>query len=530
VRNRTNEISAILVALFVVILLLLTSHDIGLTWDEPVYIEASKSYIAWFNNLLQRPRLALHDHEIHQFWEINKEHPPFDKIWSGIVWLVARNFYEDITAHRMGNILLAGMLVALVYLIVAPQFGKISGFGAVAALITMPRFFFHAHLAALDVPVTVMIFLVCFIFWRTVDRPDLKWSLLLGFAYGIACSTKINGLVEIPIVLFLWVLIFRRKFYIFIRLILMGLSGFLIWLILWPWLYHDTFQRLLDFLEFMTIDHYHIAQWYLGNMYLPPPWHYPFIMTLVVLPLTLTLLAIIGTSRVVFNFRSQELGWLVIFFALFPSLILAIGFTQAFDDERLLIPSFPFIAVLAGIGFGWLLQGMQKVTGWWNRSHWMVPLTILISVLTFSPQIINASVIYPHLLSYYSEAVGALSGAVNMGFENTYWAETYAEALPYLNKHVEQGALVWVEAHDVMLYYQHIGLLRSDLRIAGLRGSEGIVKGAKGYSYSIKDADYAVIEFRESGFMKDISDFIKIRKPVYGISYYGVPVMNIYKH
>lgn len=520
---------AFLLAAFTVFFLLVTARDIGLTWDEPVYIEASESYSAWLVELVQHPGLALQSEVIQKYWEINHEHPPFDKIWSGFFWIITRSWFDDITAHRVGNILMAGILVGLVYLLVAPRYGKIAGMGAAAALVTMPRFFFHSHLAALDVPTSATIVLVCAIFWYAIDRPGIKWTMLLGLAYGIATTTKINGFIEIPFILFLWAVFFRRRLYVFIRLAVMGITGLVIWLATWPWLYFDTFQRIREYLEFLTINHYQIAQWYRGHMYLPPPWHYPFVMTLAVVPITLTVLSMIGGAQILRGFRKQDLGWLIITFFLFPILLLAFRLTDAFDDERLLLPAFPFIAALAGIGFGLVIQGVQKVTIRWNRPRWTRVFAILLTVFAFVPQVIEAAVIYPHLLSYYSETVGNLPGAVKLGFENTYWAETYFAAIPYLNSHAPQNSIVWVEAHDVMLYYQKLGWLRKDLRIASLHGSEGIVKGVQGYTDSIDHADYAVIEIRESGFMKAITDWISIRAPVYGVSYQGVPLMEIYK-
>ena len=524
-----HSLAAFFLAVAVIILLLITTRDIGLTWDEPIYMVSAESYVSWYGLLVKSPQVALQAQTIQQYWEINHEHPPFDKVWSGIFWASTRNVLGDITAHRLGNILLVGLLAAILYFAVAQGYGRTAGFAAAGALLTMPRFFFHAHLAALDVPTTVTIFLVCWIFWQTIDRRGFKWTLLLGIAFGIAASTKINGLVEIPVVLFLWAFVFRRQRYIFVRLVLMGVIGCIVWLGSWPWLYFDTLSRLREYFVFLLVNHYQIAQWYRGRLYLPPPWHYPFVITLAVLPLSLTLLAAVGTIRVLLQFRNERLGWLLIISALFPILMFAFKLSEAYDGERLLMPSFPFIAALAGIGFGSLFQEVKRYAIKWNQPRWANALILLLTGLAFLPQVLEASGMYPHLLSYYSETVGTLPGAVKMGFETTYWAETYYEALPYLNKNAPQDAMIWVEAHDVMLYYQHLGLLRGDLRIASPFGSEGIVKGVQGYTDTINDADLAVIEFRQSGLTKNIRGWISNRAPVYGLSYAGVPLMQIYK-
>lgn len=528
IRSPGHIATAILLGLLAILVLTVTAHDFGVTWDEPVYIEASESYMSWLAELTVDPAYALGGGGIREYWTLNHEHPPFDKAWSGLVWSAARLVFGELTAHRLGNILLVGLLTALVYLLVAPEHGRAAGLAGVGALFTMPRFFVHAHLAALDVPAAVTMFLVCFVFWRTLEHPAFKWTICLGVVFGIAIATKINGLLEIPIILVLWSLFLRRRWYVYIRLGITILIGLVAWIVTWPWLYHDTGQRLVEYFNFLIVNHYQIGQWYLWHMYSPPPWHFPFVITLVVMPATLVILCFVAAFAVFRSGRKQPLGWLIIFGALVPLIVLATGRAQVFDDDRLMLPSIPFLAALAGIGFSLLVHGIRSITWKLDRRAWTVPLTVLLVGITFVPQLAVAWTLYPHLLSYYSEAVAGLVGATRLGFENTYWSETYAVALPYLNANAPPGALVWVEAHDVMLYYQHLGLLRRDLRIGSQFGNEGIVKGTQGYKASIEDADYAVIQYRESGFSPAILNWMNSRKPLQELDYINVPLMAIY--
>jgi 4-amino-4-deoxy-L-arabinose transferase-like glycosyltransferase len=517
-------------AALTITLLAATARDIGVTWDEPVYMEASELYVSWLGELVSRPGYALSDSGIRTYWALNHEHPPFDKLWSGLIWSVSRNWVDHLTAHRLGNIILSGGLIALLYLMVAGGYGRVAGLVAAGALLTMPRFFFHAHLASLGVPTTATIFLVTFLFWRALDRPQVRWSLWLGIPFGLALATKINGLVELPILLGSWSLLYRRQRYVLFRLGLMGLFGVLVWLMLWPWLYYDTLNRLTGYVSFMTTNHYQIAQYYRGHLYTPPPWHFPFAMTLMVVPLTLTLLAAVGSVHVLVGRRKQALGGLFVLGSLIPLLILAIGKAQVFDNDRLLMPAFPFVAGLAGIGFSQVALGIRTLAQQSGREQWARPAMLILVALLFVPHIALASKLYPHLLSYYSETVSGLSGARRLGMETTYWAETYAEALPYLNSHAPRGAMVWVEAHDVMLYYQAHGMLRSDLRIASEFGNEAIVKGTQGYQATINDADMAVIEYREAGFTPEVTDWLRDRKLIYELKHDAIPLMGIYTH
>jgi len=273
------NVVAVGLAMLTVDVLVATAPDIGLTWDEPAYIAASESYVTWVDAFVSRPRYALGDEGIERYWMLNHEHPPVDKVWSGMIWRAARYVLDDLTAHRLGNMILAGALIGLLYVMVGRELGHVAGLASAGALITMPRFFFHAHLAALDVPAAFAITAVVYSFWRTKKRQGYRWDVWLGIVWGLAMAVKINAIV-IPPTLFLWTLLFRRRLYLFRRLVIATLIGLPLPLLIWPWMYRQFVPRLLEYILFTTVDHWEIGQWYLGRLYLPPPWHFPFAITL----------------------------------------------------------------------------------------------------------------------------------------------------------------------------------------------------------------------------------------------------------
>src|SRR4030042_64896 len=109
--------------------------------------------------------------------------------------------------------------------------------------------------------------------------------------------------------------------------------------------------------------------------------------------------------------EAGSLGGLLFLNALVPLLALTTGKSMVYDNERLLMHVFPFLAALAGMGFGWL---------------------------------------------------------VTRGWKPTSWGKPYAAPLPYLNEHAKPGDMIWVDplSQNVMVYYQVHGRLRSDVKIA----------------------------------------------------------------
>ena len=532
-----HTVLAALLAVLTVALLAFTDPDVGLTWDEPAYMAAAESYVSWFALLFNRPATALSPAAIEQYWQINHEHPPLDKVWSGVVWLAARPLASDLTAHRLGNMILAGGTVAMLYLLVAGEAGQVAGLAAAGALLTMPRFFFHAHLAALDVPGAGGVLATLAAFWWTRDRRDVRADLWVGLAWGLAMGLKVNAIVA-PIVLLLWTLLTRRRRYLFRRLAVMGALGGVIFVLSWPWLYDQFLPRLIEYVLFITVDHWEIGQYCLGRCYMPPPWYFGSMIVLAVVPLALSLAGIVGTAWSLRMRTARPFGVLLGLGVVVQLMLPAIGGSMVYDNERLFMPVFPCIAALAGLGLAqlwhWAAEQVHRFIprrGGVRRLASAIP--ALLVAAGFVPHLVAATSLYPHLLSYYAASVGGLRGATRLGFETTYWCETYAAALPYLNAHARPGDTVWVEpwSHDVLLYYQAHGQLDPRLRISRLPEAPSFFldAGLKTADVTLDQADFVVLQYRQTRFETyEIPAYLRGREPVYRLSHDGVPLLDIY--
>jgi len=525
-----NGTIAILLACVTTIILTATAPAIGLTTDETTYIAGADSYAHWFGILVKDPARAFTHATIDTFWTINHESPPMEKIWSGLVWLAARHVFDELTAKRFGPILLVAFLVALLYLMVAGTYGKAAGFFAAVALMSLPRFFFHAHLEALDVPVAVASFALTFLFWKTVDRKGWAWGLLWGVVWGLAVAVKLNG-VFIPIALVLWFLIFRRKWSVILHLLLMGLVAVLTFFLAWPWLYYQTWTRVMEYVNF-HLHHYGIGQWYFGQFYMPPPWHFVFVILWAVVPLTVMTLFLVGIARAGKGKQDGGLAWLLVLSVLVSISPFIFGRNLLYDNERLFMPVFPFLAALAGIGFGWLVTCLGKLAERFKRPALAIPAAVILGLALLLPQCVTMAELYPHLLSYYSEGVGGLPGATKLGLETTYWCETFAAALPYINTHAKPGDVIWSADNDVLRYYQIIGRLRQDVWFMGNNPTQK-VPGQQGDGV-LGDADWYIFQYRQSqygtagerGYLP--MQILETQTPVFEVSYQGVPLMKLY--
>jgi 4-amino-4-deoxy-L-arabinose transferase-like glycosyltransferase len=526
------------IAVATLILLLATESRIGLTWDEPDYMVAAESHLAWFRVLFRDPGAALSSHTIDRYWTANHEHPPVSKIWSGAVWALSRGLLPDLSAHRLGNMLLDSAAAGLLFLLVADAYGTWPGVAASTLLLAMPRVFFHTHLASLDVAAASMIVMTLVLFWKARERGAWWIDVGLGIVWGLAVGTKINAVFVFPTLL-LWALVFDRRPRTLMRLAIMGAVAVAVFFGSWPWLYHDTVARTNDYYRWITVDHWKIGQWYLGRFYMPPPWHFPFVITAVVLPPTILALFFLGSGRALARREERAFGGFLLLNALVPMIALAIGQSMVYDNDRLFMPAMPFVAALAAVGLHTLAQAILRWLGDLSRLPAVRTAVVgLLVVLVLLPPLVATVQLYPHLLSYYSGLVGGVGGATRIGFETTYWCETYNETLQILNAEAEAGDVVWIDpwSHNVMIYYQLSGRLRDDLRFAGPGEiaslfNPKIVTVDKRYD----EADWVVFQhrqttFNEKGRAHPIIRWMELRRPELSVWYDGVPLISVYRN
>jgi hypothetical protein len=340
----------------------------------------------------------------------------------------------SLVAARFAPALAYGLLVLVVGGWVARRDGPLAGTVAAAATALVPRLFGHAHLAALDMFTTLFCVAAVLAVVEAETRGARWWQFALaGVVWGLAMLTRLHGVLLLPPVV-VW-LAWRR-----LRLIkgdgalarLRGLaisasawacSGAVTLFLGWPWLWLAPISNLKQFLG-TGMHRQAIHVFYAGHVWADweVPWHYPWVMFVVTLPLGFLALGLIGlwTRRHATEGDRGELllaGSLVWFLGVFswPGV-------PVYDGVRLFLLVFPLWAVFVAIGAKWLVEHCV-----WGAlpPRWRVAVMGLLILL----QGLGVVVYHPCQLSHYSLLTGGLWGAERLGFEVSYWGDSVTEPL-----------------------------------------------------------------------------------------------------
>lgn len=516
--------------IFLLSLIILVASNLeepGITNDEIWYFDSAKKYTEWF--LLTARNLPcgeiaypFKEEVIKKYWQVPEKHPPLGKIIMGITYIILHKFTGDIFAYRFSSAILFSLLVAVVYIFAASKYGRRIGIFSALSLFLSPRVFGHAHLAALDLTVAFFWFLSAVAFFKGIH--SLKWSIIFGIIFGLSTSVK-SYCFFIPLPLFLWGVIYYRK-----ELLKNAFSIFIspfVFFILWPLLWNNPYQAMVEYLRF-SLTHSLIPIYYLEEIYINKiPLHYPPAIIFLTLSSGIALMSVVGILRVIKNIKKDKTGSFFLIQGLFP-LILAIIFpVLSSDGERHFLQAFPFIAVLSGLGLGYITSIFEKEILLQKNKIKKIILSgccCLIIVLTFADTIYSLVKIKPYYLSFYNGLVGGISGANKRGLETIYWWDACnKDVLNYLNKNASYGAKIGfypTASEPILKFYQKEKMLRADLQF--------VVSGIWQCTIT-KDMEYLVGLSRQSSFNNLGWLIYKFACPVFEIKRENVPILRIYK-
>lgn len=198
------------------------------------------------------------------------------------------------------------------------------------------------------------------------------------------------------------------------------------------------------------------------------PWNNGWVWIAIAVPASLLVAATLGLLFTSWSWSRRDrlpLFFVVNFLAL-P--ILRMLPTPAHDGVRLMLPTFVFLAGLAGWGIAWLGDGLAG-----RLPRAVGPLVRgIVLVAALGPAAWQLVKVHPYELSYYNEWIGGPRAAWDQGFELTYWYDALTPAvLRDLNKRLPAGAQITFSSElsapaMVVSDLQALGRLRGDLRLS----------------------------------------------------------------
>lgn len=488
---------AVAAALFACTLALLvsTARGLGYARDEGFYFHAGRTYGAWLELLASDRAEALKPQVVDAHFSVNSEHPGLIKLAFAASHVVLdgrwRLFDEPGTAFRFPAMVLAAALCAALYLR-ASRAGHAAGMVAALSLLFMPRFFYHAHLACFDVPITAMFLFVCLAYERALETRGPAWPAITGVLFGLALDTKHNSwflpiaFTAHAVVLAAIALRERRGVLQATRRSLatlgaMALLGPAVFVALWPWLWHEPYERFLGYARF-HLEHDYYNMEFLGSNYFQPPFPrlYAPLMTLATVPLV-TLAA--GSWGALSSLRAlgkdilrratggsgahrSTLLWALAIGASYGAWLSPS--TPIFGGTKHWMTAYPFFALFAARGFVLAsrrarvaLPGASALT---RRGLGAALAACLLAAPAY--QSLHA---HPWGLTAYGPVIGGAPGAASLGLNRGFWGYTTGSVVDYLNQAVPKNGKVYV--HDTAWpsweMLQEDGRLRKDIRGVG---------------------------------------------------------------
>jgi len=426
--------------------------------------------------------------------------------WISQAWL------SPLSAARFGPTMLFAAATGALFYRIGRDRSIVAAVAAVAALMTMPRMFAHAHFALLDGPLTSCWVLAWAVFLPASRSADhrFRWSaaVVWGIVLGMTLSSKATGWIA-PIPFVAWAAVYRNG--TAAKTIAVGLPiALLAFLLLNPPLWHDPLHGWLTFFRLnfnrSADPGLNISTWFLGRMYNLEhalPWYNTLLWTAVTVPIATLLLSGFGLAAAWPPRRDNATMTLLVFNWVVLLIVRALPGTPPHDGIRLFLPSFAFLAALAGIGCDALFVRLSSRHGKW-------------CIVLLAASASTLPLYRPQWLSYYNLLIGGLPGATAAGMEPTYyWDGLDRSVLDWLHEHTADDEKICFAASSP----QNLALMRrwQVLRRATARRSPGRFR-------------WYVLQRRPSGYRPADPWLIEHVEPAYRKTLLGTSLVEVYEY
>jgi hypothetical protein len=452
-------------ALFFVVLVLIlaTFTDYGVTWDEDVH--------NWYGEAVLNYYLTgFKDQSSLHYLDLFNYGAGFDMTAAALNRVSPFGTYE--TRH------LFDALIGLVGIVGTWKLGKAlagprAGFFAALFLALTPNFYGQMFNNPKDAPFAVgmawsLYFLVRLL--PGLPRPDWRLVAKLGLAAGLALAVRVGGLlilsyVGLALLLFvLWRLGETRSlkgavadsWACFWRVLApVVVVAYPVMLFFWPWAQQSPFVNPVKALIYFSHEIFPFRTLFAGE-YVPAgdlPWEYLPTYILLALPELVLILLAAAPAAAYFGLRrggwrtagrDRIIGYFVLGFAIVFPVAYAVAIKAVlFDGMRHFIFVLPLIAVTAAIVADIALDRLARM-----RFHSTAYAALVLYGLVHVSVMV---MLHPDEYVYYNAFVGGTHGAEGL-FKLDYWANSYAEDAQALENTLRQEYGADFMDHDFTVF------------------------------------------------------------------------------
>ncbi len=324
------------------------------------------------------------------------------------------NFFNVLILSRLKTLIFGILLGIFILIFTKKLFGTRAGLLALFLFSFEPNIITHSSLATTDLLTAFFVFTSAYYFYKFIQQPELKTSIIAGIFLGFALISKFTAILLIPAYILIILLFLttknRRKYFTFFALTLF----ISVLIINSAYLFKGTFttlgaqnvssplfKALPDFMPLFLPAKYieglgfiqrphagHATAYFHGRYSETGFWYYYLVAFAIKTPIPLMILFILGVIWLAKNGKRQ-LYFLMI--PVFAFLIFFIFYTQKNIGLRYVLPIYPFLMVIGGtsIEFFQKRKALLFCLGAWY--------------------VLSAFMISPHNLAYFNEIVGGPS-------------------------------------------------------------------------------------------------------------------------
>ena len=263
---------------------------------------------------------------------------------------------------------------------------------ASAIFVLSPRIFAAGFYSPSDLVFTCFFALGVNLSLRYLNHPTNRNAIWAGLACGFATDIRLLGTIIFPLIAALHLL--QNTVHLktsLKRLQSLGLylaSGAVSIYLFFPYLWANPFVRFLEVFNSLSRYPWNGKNLYFGNL-IPAtdlPWHYIPVWILITTPIFYLLLFLVGTFMIIFKFaKVKSLTFQVVQDLLFlslvilPILVVIVLNSVLYDTWRHLFFVYPFIVVIATIGWSSISRG-----GFWRFKTLTIKNAATLAVFAFT--------------------------------------------------------------------------------------------------------------------------------------------------